>query len=303
MRVSARGFERKRTSRIFGIPSICVISIPGELIDLNNQVISIIGELHKDLYYENAFLDNVVSSVPVELHQFLKYNPDDINKRVLAKVIRRAISKLPNKIKGNAVIKRGGEASNTAEILATLGAFFQLISVIGTDFTEALEELKSIAIDSDLIRILNKKTPISTIIKSNFTTKIFVASNLKRKIDFKGLKLTDTQIKKMKLTCFASISSQFKDIINRLQHYNVIISVNLEKQNLNSLEELDNTIEQRIDLLFTSYSDISRILGKNYQVKEIDDILKKYAKIRVITEGKNGSHIFTERLDNIFISP
>ncbi len=107
----------------------------------------------------------------------------------------------------------------------------------------------------------------------------------------------------MKLTYFAPISSQFKDIINRLQHYNVIISVNLEKQNLNSLEELDNTIEQRIALLFTSYSDISRILGKNYQVKEIDDILKKYAKIRVITEGKNGSHVFAERLDNIFISP
>ncbi len=78
---------------------------------MNNQVISIISELHKDLYYENAFLDNVVSSVPVELHQFLKYNPDDINKHVLARVIRRAISKLPKKNEGNAVIKRGGDVA------------------------------------------------------------------------------------------------------------------------------------------------------------------------------------------------
>ncbi len=62
--------------------------------------IIVLGELNKEVYYESNFYDKIIDDIASQVSNFIKYNPDDINKGVLKKVVTRAFSNTPKKTIG-----------------------------------------------------------------------------------------------------------------------------------------------------------------------------------------------------------
>jgi len=67
--------------------------------------IIVLGELNKELYYESNFYDKVIEEIISQLDNFIRYNPDDLNKKVLKKIVTRGFSNIPNKIIGPVHLK------------------------------------------------------------------------------------------------------------------------------------------------------------------------------------------------------
>jgi len=67
--------------------------------------IIVLGELNKELYYESNFYDKVIEEIGSQLFNFIRYNPDDLNKEVLKKIVTRGFSNIPNKIIGPVHLK------------------------------------------------------------------------------------------------------------------------------------------------------------------------------------------------------
>ena len=68
-------------------------------------IIIVLGELNKELYYESNFYDKIIDDIVSQVSNFIKYNPDDINKGVLKKVVTRAFSNTPKKTIGPIYLK------------------------------------------------------------------------------------------------------------------------------------------------------------------------------------------------------
>ncbi len=62
--------------------------------------IIVLGKLNKELYYESNFYDKVIEEIVSQLANFIRYNPDDLSKEVLKKIVTRGFSNAPNKIIG-----------------------------------------------------------------------------------------------------------------------------------------------------------------------------------------------------------
>jgi DUF1009 family protein len=62
--------------------------------------IIVLGKLNKELYYESNFYDKVIEEIASQLVNFIRYNPDDLSKEVLKKIVTRGFSNVPNKIIG-----------------------------------------------------------------------------------------------------------------------------------------------------------------------------------------------------------
>jgi len=67
--------------------------------------IIVLGELNKELYYESNFYDKVIEEIVAQLANFIRYNPDDLSKEVLKKIVTRGFSNMPNKIIGPVHLK------------------------------------------------------------------------------------------------------------------------------------------------------------------------------------------------------
>jgi len=104
----------------------------------------VIGELHQDLLYETEIFDTLTQKIAQTLNDFIKYNPDDLNSRIIENLVKKAISKTPKKNLGRAAIKRGGNGNNSAEYLTKLGIPVKLISPVGKDVKWMLAELEEI---------------------------------------------------------------------------------------------------------------------------------------------------------------
>ena len=72
--------------------------------------ITVLGELNKELYNESNFYDKVIEEIVSQLVNFIRYNPDDVGKDVLKKIVTKGFSKMPNKIIGPVHLK-GEEAA------------------------------------------------------------------------------------------------------------------------------------------------------------------------------------------------
>lgn len=77
--------------------------MPGKII--------VLDESDKELYYESNFYDKIIEEIVSQVANFVRYNPDDLSKEVLKKIVTRGFSKMPNKIigplhlKGEEVVK------------------------------------------------------------------------------------------------------------------------------------------------------------------------------------------------------
>jgi DUF1009 family protein len=71
--------------------------MPGNLI--------VLGELNRELYHESNFYDKVIEEIVSQLANFIRYNPDDLSKEVLKKIVTRGFSNMSNKIIGPVHLK------------------------------------------------------------------------------------------------------------------------------------------------------------------------------------------------------
>jgi hypothetical protein len=68
-------------------------------------IIIVLGEQNNEIYYEPNFYDKVIEEIVSQLANFIRYNPDDLNKKVLKKIVTRGFSNIPNKIIGPVHLK------------------------------------------------------------------------------------------------------------------------------------------------------------------------------------------------------
>ena len=67
--------------------------------------IVVLGEINKELYYESNFYDKVIEEIVSHITNFIRYNPDDLSKQVLKKLVTRAFSNTPKRIIGPVHLK------------------------------------------------------------------------------------------------------------------------------------------------------------------------------------------------------
>jgi len=267
---------------------------------IETKNVVIIGELHQDLYYESEFYEQIVEEIVNNLVNLIKYNPDDLNKTILEKFVKKGITDTPKKVMGLCYFKRGGNGNNSAEFLANLGIYTKLVSVIGRGSDWMIDELRDIGINTDSIFQINEITPVSTIIKSNFTTKIHLAPNLKDKMNFDGILFKDEIFENTKIIFSTPIADKFLDIFEKGSNFGLITAFNVERQKIHNIEQLSKMIKNRKDLLFLNVKDAYLILEQKATIEEIDQKFKKFAFIRVYTAGKDGSHVKTDNFTLTF---
>ncbi|MFX1314966.1 MAG: carbohydrate kinase family protein [Promethearchaeota archaeon] len=259
--------------------------------------IIVLGELHLDLYYESHFYEQLVEKIASRLVQFIKYNPDDLNRKIIERVIKSGFSETPKKIIGHCYFKRGGNGNNSAEFLARLGIPTKLISIIGRGSEWMYNELKTLGINSDAVFQIDEITPVSTIIKSSFTTKIHLAPNLKNKMSFEGITIDNITFENAKIIFSTPIAKKFIELYDRASKLDLITAYNIETQKVQTLQQLTQLIRQRYDLFFLNLKDAFNILNNNQlSVMEVDEKFKPYAKVRIYTAGDKGSYIVTDYL-------
>jgi len=259
----------------------------------------VLGELHQDLYYESDFYEQLVEKFVSNLLTFIQYNPDDLNKKLLERIAKQSFSDTPKKVLGNCYFKRGGNGNNTSEYIVNLGIPTKLISVIGRGSEWMIEELKQLGVNTDAIYQIDEITPVSTIIKSNFTTKIHLAPNLKNKMNFEGININDSVFDNSKMIFSTPVAEKFIKLFERASKMGLITAFNIETQKIQNVEKLSKLITQRKDIFFLNLKDAYRILNRKLPIESIDEKFKKFAYIRVYTAGKDGSYVFTD-VFNIF---
>ncbi|MBY9018313.1 MAG: carbohydrate kinase family protein [Candidatus Lokiarchaeota archaeon] len=254
----------------------------------------VLGELHQDLYYESEFYDNLVEKITTKLLNFIHHNPDDFNSRIARKIIAQAFGEIPKKIESQGYIKRGGNGNNSADYVSRLEIPTRLISVIGRDCEWMISELKENGINTDYIFQQDALTPISTVIKSKFTTKIHVAPNLKQKMNFEAIDITKEAFENAKIIFTTPISSKFKSLFEMGESLGLITAFTIEAQKIHSLEQLSNIIGETKDIFFLNLKDAKLILKEDLNLDKIDEKLSRFAKVRVYTAGEKGSYLLTD---------
>ena len=208
--------------------------------------------------------------------------------------MKQSFSDTPKKIIGQCYFKRGGNGNNSSEYLAKLGIPTKLISIIGRGSEWMIPELQQLGINTDAIHQINEITPVSTIIKSNFTTKIHLAPNLKDKMNFEGIQIKDDIFEDAKLIFSTPIAEKFIRIFEKGANANLITAFNIETQKVSEIEELSSLIKKRYHFFFLNLKDAYRISKKTGPIEEIDKFYEKFAEVRIYTAGKDGSHILTD---------
>ncbi|MHA1291848.1 MAG: PfkB family carbohydrate kinase [Promethearchaeota archaeon] len=266
-----------------------------------SQNLIVVGELHQDLYYESDFYEQLVNAIVKRLINFIRYNPDDlVNRKLLEKLVKKGFSDTPKKIVGHCYFKRGGNGNNSSEYLARLGVPTKLVSVIGRGSEWMYPELQNIGINTDAIFQIDEITPVSTIIKSKFTTKIHLAPNLKNKMNFKGIQIDNKIFENAKLIFSTPIAEKFIELFERGYNLGLITAFNIETQKIQTMEQMSQLIKKKYDIFFLNLKDAKIILNENVSVDDVDKEFKKYAKIRIYTAGKDGSHIITDNFKIFF---
>jgi len=264
---------------------------------ISQKDLIIVGELHQDLLYETSFFELLSKKITQQIHTFIHYNPDDLRKPLIDRIIRKIVANIPKKTIAECELKRGGNGNNTAEYCASLGLSTKLISVIGKYSDWMIEELKVLGVDTTFIYKNELLTPVSTILKSNLTTKIFIAQNLKEKMNFEGIDLDFSIFEDAKILYITPIAEKFKKFLTVNENYEIITGINIESQKIRNTQHLEDLIENKIDLLFINKDDANLILNQNLTLPEIDRYFKKFAHIRVYTAGKEGSFLYTDTIE------
>ena len=119
-------------------------------------------------------------------------------------------------------------------------------------------------------------------------------------MNFDNIEIKDSFFDGAKLIFSTPIAEKFKKLFERGAELGLITAFNIETQKVKTLDELSHLIRERYDLFFLNLKDAKIILHENVSVEEVENELKKFAKIRIYTAGKDGSHIFTDNFKLFF---
>ncbi|MBY8988834.1 MAG: hypothetical protein KGD61_10300, partial [Candidatus Lokiarchaeota archaeon] len=216
---------------------------------MTNNII-VLGELNKELHYESDFYDKAIDEIVSQLSNFIRYNPDDLSKEVIKKIVIRGFSNTPNKIIGQGFFKRGGSGNNSSELLAKLGISTKLISVIGKGSDWMIAELDKLGVNTTNLFQITEETPVNTIIKSNIITTIHLAPNLNKKLNFDGLTVKDKEFEHSKIIFSTSISKNNKALLNKGLDLGLITAFRIVPEVIQSIEHLDQLIDKEYDIFF-----------------------------------------------------
>jgi len=262
--------------------------------------IIVLGELNEELYYESDYYDKIVQEIVSRLSSFIRYNPDDLSKEIIKKIVIKGFSNTPNRIVGHGFFKRGGTGNNSSELLVRLGIPTKLISVIGRGSKWMIAELDKLGVNTTNISQINEVTPVNTIIKSKLIPKIHIASNLKRKMNFYELTVEDNEFENSKIIFSTPISKNNKNLLEKGLEFGLITAFGIMSETTPSIEHLELLIDKRHDIFFLNLKDAFSILKGECLINQVDSNFKNYAKIRVYLTGKNGSIVKTNNFGLTF---
>ncbi|MFX0101620.1 MAG: carbohydrate kinase family protein [Candidatus Hodarchaeota archaeon] len=261
--------------------------------------IIIVGEMHEDLFYRNdsftqmeGTLAGILSS---KKNEMLSMSEEEIKT-----MIHKVISNLPKKVPGNGFIKRGGNGNNSTELFGELGIPVKLMTVLGRGSGWMINEMRELGVDTSCIYQIHEMTPISTIIDDPSITKIYVAPNLKSKMNFSTITIDPSSFSDASLVFFTPLAEKFKPVLDVLQSTNkeVLTVVTIESQGIPSLDVLEKVLTRQVDIIITNETDALSISGKA-SIDDADEIFKKFSSIRVYTMAAKGSLIKSSGCEDV----
>ncbi len=251
----------------------------------------IVGEMNCDLFYKNEFFKALEEQVAEKVHDAIT---KDTASQIadIRKIVHDVIADLPKKIPGEAYIKRGGNGNNSTELFGKLGVPIKLVTVTGTGSEWMKAELEAIGVDTSCIFQVPKTQPISTIIEDPTTTKIFTAANFKKEMNFASIKLKKDDLADATVAFLTPMGAKFEPVLSMLQGMNagITIAITVEIQAIDKLETLKQVVKHKVDIMFVNKADALAIAGKK-TLEEADQVLARFARIRFITLGAEGSLI------------
>jgi len=270
----------------------------------DRKKILVVGECHIDLYYKTQFFNQLIERISDRLFSLYEINKIQ-SKNSLKERILETILDSRKKNEGIFFLNRGGNGNNSAELMVKLGLPIKLLTIIGKDANWILDELGNMGIDIENVYQIDKQTPISTIIEDPPITKIFVSPNLKQEMNFDKIELNKSVLPGNKIIYFTPIAKKFKKLIKLAKHQNIISIFTIELQQVKSIEELEEILDYKMDIMFSNLKDLTEILGTSIVgveddiatenlIDRIDEIMKQFSHIRIYTYGREGSFIRSE---------
>lgn len=261
----------------------------------------IVGEMHNDLFYQNDSFAELETEVAKALSE-KKEEIQSMGEEEIKNFIHGIIKHLPKKVPGNAFIKRGGNGNNSTELFGELGIPVKLMTVVGRGSNWMIDEMRELGVDTSCISQVHDITPISTIIDDPTTTKIFVAPNLKSKMNFSSITIDPASFSDASLVFFTPLAEKFKPVLDVLQSSNskVLKVVTIESQGIPTLKDLEKVLTSPVDIILTNETDATFITGKE-SINEADEIFKKFSSIRVYTRADKGTILKSSDCEDISI--
>lgn len=285
----------------------------------DNMNVLVVGELHQDLFYRtDAFgriADAISSDVQINLES-LQANTSDV-KSQLRGIVMKSIGRTAKKYGGESYIKRGGNGNNSATILAKINVPTGLCTVVGRGSDWMIPEVKALGIDTSTIFKKDAPTPISTIIEDPETTKIFVAPNFKKDMNFRGIKLPDNLYRNSLIVFFTPMDKKYKHLLEVANLSGKLTAFTLELQKIDNFPDLKECVGVKSEFLFCNLNDALKVceseigekiprmeeykvkhegedakIEADYQemkVEKVDAVLREFANIRIYTMGKYGA--------------
>ncbi len=258
----------------------------------------VVGKLHQDLVYRTTAYSDLAKNLAKNL---LANLGSEITEEDLETAILKIIDDSAKKISGNAEVKRGGNGNNSTELLAKLQIPLQLMTTVGQGVDWMFPELQGLGINTSTVYQVPYPTPISTIIQDPQITKIFVAPNLKAKMNFETIEINDSAFDGARIIFFTPIADKYTKVLQQVQNRPIISAFTLELQKIQNLDQLKGVVPYPADLVFANLNDAAQICGLDVsqteeelldeRLTQVEEIMKNYAHIRVYTLGKYGSWI------------
>jgi len=265
---------------------------------MSNEKVVVVGEMHQDLYYKTTAYSDLAKLVAKNLFQQGRFpaSQEQLEKDIL-KMIDDSVKKIP----GEAYTKRGGNGNNSAELLAKLGIPTKLMTTVGFGAEWMSMELQKLQIDSSTVFQVSHPTPISTIIEDPQITKIFVAPNLKEKMNFEQVSIPDSAFDQVKIAFFTPIADKYTRILVQIKNKPILSVFTLELQKITKLNQLETVVPYCTDIMFANLNDAASVIGLdisktdeklvNERLQAVDSIMQKFAHARIYTLGKYGAWI------------
>ena len=264
--------------------------------------IIVLGDLYEDLYYESNFYEEHAKLLASKILNFIKYNPDDLNKKILEKIVLKGFSDSQIQNDGRCYFKRGGSGSCISEIFTRSGIPTKLVGIIRREGEWMVEELAKIGVDTTNITRSNEILPIRIIMTTNNSNRILFQPILPNKWTFNEKILEDYEFHQSKLIFCTLISNSFIELLEKGSKLGLLTAFKIKDENLDFHEQFGRIFNSRHDILFLNIKDASVMLKEELFVDQIDKNYSDYAKIRVFTSGKNGTVIRTDNLNLHFPS-